>query len=409
MSRVPSFTKASSAVAVWLLASTSLGVLPVKAQTQNSGASNPLASRAPSISVVRVERAEVTSAILVSGNIIAREEVMVVPEIDGLAITEILAEEGDMVRAGQVLLRLNRSALDVQLAQNSASLQRNAAAIAQARAQIAEAEANKQQANNALSRAQTLRTDGITSADTFDQRLAASRGADARLLSARQALVSAEADQALTEAQRGDIELRIRRSEIKAPRAGVISRRSARQGAIAGMAVTEPLFRIIADGAVELEAEVPEADMPRVTVGKSVKVTPAGATQAITGQVRLISPEVDRLTRLGKVRIALPVTSTSAIGSFGRGLIEIDRRVGLTVPVSALTYRRDSAVVQVVEASTVRSRIVKLGLSGQGRVEIVDGVKEGELVVARAGTFLRDGDVITPVPVDAASKASALN
>ncbi len=376
-------------------------------RAQGTGGATPAAPRAPSISVVKVERAEVTAAILVSGTIIAREEVLVAAEIDGLAITEILAEEGESVQAGQILLRLNRAALDVSLAQNTASLQRNAATIAQARAQIAEAEANKQQANNALSRAQTLRTDGITSADTFDQRLAASRGADARLVSARQALVSAEADQALTTAQRGDIELRIRRSEIKAPRAGVISRRNARQGAIAGMAAAEPLFRIIADGAVELEAEVPEADMPRVAIGKPVKVTPAGASQPITGQIRLISPEVDRQTRLGKVRIALPAASTSAIGVFGRGVIEIDRRVGLTVPVSAVTYRRDSAVIQVVEGTTVRSRVVKLGLSGQGRVEIVDGVKDGDLVVARAGTFLRDGDVITPVP--APSKAMALN
>ncbi|MCX7326125.1 MAG: efflux RND transporter periplasmic adaptor subunit [Hyphomicrobiales bacterium] len=376
---------------------------------QGTGGATPAAPRAPSISVVKVERAEVISAILVSGTIIAREEVLVAAEIDGLAITEILAEEGDSVQAGQILLRLNRAALDVLLAQNTASLQRNAAAIAQARAQIAEAEANKLQANNALSRAQTLRTDGITSADTFDQRLAASRGADARLVSARQALVSAEADQALTTAQRGDIELRIRRSEIKAPRAGVISRRNARQGAIASMAAAEPLFRIIADGAVELEAEVPEADMPRVAIGKPVKVTPAGALQPITGQVRLISPEVDRQTRLGKVRIALPAASTSAVGAFGRGVIEIDRRVGLTVPVSAVTYRRDSAVIQVVEGTTVRSRVVKLGLSGQGRVEILEGIQDGDLVVARAGTFLRDGDVITPVPTPTPSKAMALN
>ncbi|MCX7340625.1 MAG: efflux RND transporter periplasmic adaptor subunit [Hyphomicrobiales bacterium] len=379
------------------------------ALAQGTGGATAAAPRAPSISVVKVERADVMSAILVSGTIVAREEVLVAAEIDGLAITEILAEEGDLVQAGQTLLRLNRAALDVWLAQNTASLQRNVAAIAQARAQIAEAEANKQQANNALSRAQTLRTDGITSADTFDQRLAASRGADARVLSARQALVSAEADQALTTAQRGDIELRIRRSDIKAPRAGVISRRNARQGAIASMAASEPLFRIIADGAVELEAEVPEADMPRVTIGKPVKVTPAGAAQPISGQIRLISPEVDRQTRLGKVRIALPATATSAVGAFGRGVIEIDRRVGLTVPVSAVTYRRDSAVIQVVEGNTVRSRVVRLGLSGQGRVEILEGVQDGDLVVARAGTFLRDGDVITPVPMPTPSKAMALN
>ena len=83
----------------------------------------------------------------------------------------------------------------------------------------------------------------------------------------RQSLAIAEAEQASSEAQRREIELRIARSEIKAPRAGLISRRNAKQGAIAAMAAPEPLFRIIADAAEDLEAEVPEADIPRLAKG----------------------------------------------------------------------------------------------------------------------------------------------
>jgi HlyD family secretion protein len=379
---------------------------PALAQSGTAGVIQP---RPPSITIATVERREITASVLVSGNVIARDEVLVVPEVDGLAVQEILAEEGDVVKAGQVLVRLNRAALDVALAQNSAALQRVTATIAQARAQITEAEAVKVQANNALSRAQALRSDGITSADTFDQRLSASRSADARLISVRQSLAIAEAEQASSEAQRREIELRIARSEIKAPRGGLISRRNARQGAIAAMAAPEPLFRIIADGAVELEAEVPEADIPRLAIGRPVDVTLAGSSQPLAGKIRLISPEVDRMTRLGKVRIALPAASARSVGAFARGLIEIDRRMGLTVPVSAVNYRRDLATVQVIEANTVHIRPVRIGLSGQGRIELLDGVREGDIVVARAGTFVREGDIITPVPqaVPAASPAQA--
>lgn len=394
-----------------LLMALALGTTAASAQ---QGSTVPTGQpRPPSITVATVERTEVTATTLVSGNIIARDEVLVVPEVDGLSVLEILAEEGDMVKAGQVLLRLNRAALDVAMAQNTASLQRVGASIAQARAQIAEAEANKQQANNAFARAQTLRSDGITSLDTFDQRQAASRSADARLVSARQALAIAEAERASTEAARSEVELRIQRSDIKAPRAGMISRRNARQGAIASMAAPEPLFRIIADAAVELEAEVPEADIPRLAIGKRVDVTPAGTIQPIIGQIRLISPEVDRLTRLGKVRIALPAGSTKSVGAFARGVIEIDRRVGLTVPVTAITYRRDLATVQIVEKGPadgqglVRIRSVRLGLTGQGKVELTEGVNQGDVVVARSGTFVRDGDIITPVPVTAVKTSAA--
>jgi len=382
------------------------GVIACPALGQQ-GAPVPAAPRPPSITVVKVERTEVAATVLVSGNIVAREEVLVLPQVDGLAILEILAEEGDQVEAGQVLARLNRAALDVALEQNAANLQRVTATIAQARAQIVEAESNRTLANNALARAQALRGEGITSADAFEQRQGAARSAEARLTASVQALAIAQAELASAQAQRSDIGLRIQRSEIKAPRAGVISRRNARQGAIAGMGSPEPLFRIIADGAVELEAEVPEADIPRLTIGKPVQVTRAGMNQPIAGQVRLISPEVDRLTRLGRVRISLPVAAAGSIGAFARGLIEIDRRVGLTVPVSAVTYRRDLATVQVVEkGNVVRSRIVRIGLAGEGKVELIEGVQEGATVVARAGTFVRDGDVITPVP--AVDRTSAI-
>lgn len=389
-----------ASLSAMMIASTAF--VPALAQGAPAATVQP---RPPSITVAKVERTEVTATTLVSGNIIARDEVLVVPEVDGLSVLEILAEEGDVVKAGQVLIRLNRAALDVALAQNTANMQRVVATIAQARAQITEAEANKQQANNAFARAQTLRSDGITSLDTFDQRQAASRSADARLLSSRQTLAIAEAERSSMEAQRSEIELRIERSEIKAPHAGMISRRNARQGAIASMAAPEPLFRIIADAAVELEAEVPEADIPRLGIGKRVEVTPAGTNMPIIGKIRLISPEIDRQTRLGKVRIALPAGSTKSVGAFARGVIEIERRTGLTVPVTAITYRRDLATVQVVEKGPaddqglVRIRRVKLGLAGQGKVEITEGVKEGDVVVARSGTFVRDGDIITPVPV----------
>lgn len=364
------------------------------AQTQ------PAPPRPPSVSVAAVTRGDIAARVLVSGTLVAREEALVVSEVDGLSIVELLAEEGETVKKGQVLARLNRAALDVSLAQNAAQLQRVAAAIAQARANIAEAEAQRVQTANALGRAQTLRGEGITSAEVLDQRVAAARAAEARVNAARQSIVMAEAEQAQAEAQRREIELRIQRAEIKAPRAGVISRRNARLGQIAGMAGGDPLFRIIVDSAVELEAEVPEAEMPRLAPGRPAEVTPAGISEPLKGVIRLISPEIDRQTRLGRVRIALPEASVRSVGAFARGVIEVDRRVALTVPISAVNFRRDGATVQVVEGDAVRVRPVQLGLSGEGRVEIREGVREGDRVVARAGTFLRDGDVISPVPVN---------
>ncbi len=142
--------------------------------------------RPPSVTVARVETREIAEEVHVSGSLVAREEVMVAPEIEGLAVTEILVEEGDHVEQGQVLARLSRSAIDAEAAQASA-------AIAQSKASIAEAEATVLETQQALERSETLRKSGTVSAQHYDQALSAAQVADARLNAANENLKVAEA------------------------------------------------------------------------------------------------------------------------------------------------------------------------------------------------------------------------
>lgn len=368
--------------------------LPARAETARQQA----AAAGPSVTVTQAQTTEIVQSVVVSGSIVARDEILVAPEVDGLSIVELLAQEGDKVARGQVLARLNRMTLDVQKVQNDAQIARAEALVAQANAQIAEADANLVQANNAFDRTKALRESGNASVEMFDQRAAAARSGQARANSARQALAIASADLALAQAQGKDIAVKLARTEIKAPRAGTISRRTARLGAMASMLPqSDPLFRIIADGAVELEAQVAEVELPRLKLGQAVAVTPAGAKEALAGSIRLIMPEVDKASRLGRVLVALDGNPPVAIGSFARGVIETGRKRTVTLPLSAITYSRSGATVQSVKDGKVTTKPVTLGLVGDGRAEIASGISAGETVVARAGTFVRDGDVITPV------------
>ena len=385
-----------SAVAVAGLAAGSAFWFAMPGAAEPTAIATP-APQAPKVSVVKAKRRDVTARVTVSGTLVPREEVYVLPEIDGLVIEDILAEEGDHVREGQVLARLSRATLDVQLAQNAANLARNAAAIAQVKAQISEAEANQIQAASALERAAKLKTSGITTLDTFEQRQAASRAGTAKLQAAKDGLAAAEADKKLTEAQRAELEIKLARTEIKAPRAGLISRRNAKLGSVAAMA-GDPLFKIIADGAVELEAEAAEAELPRIKAGQSASVTAPGGDAVLAGTVRLVSPEVDKATRLGHVRISLPAGAPLAIGSFARGQVEVGRHTGVTLPVQAVIHTKDGAQAQVVKDGRIETRAIRLGLVGEGFAEIVSGLQDGETVVARAGPFVRDGDMVTAVP-----------
>ncbi len=350
---------------------------------------------APTISVIAARVQEIVDTILINGSLVAREEIMVGPELDGLRITEIIADEGDHVTRGQVLARLTREMLDVQLTQNDAMLARAAASIAQARSQIAQADAANIEANASLDRSRSLARSGFASQEILDQRISAARSAVARLAAARDGVVSAVAVARQVQAQRAELELRIARTEIKAPVDGVISRRIGRIGGLTAMNA-DALFRIVAKGEIELEGEVPESRLGALKPGQGVRVEIASMAP-VQGRVRLVPAEIDRMTRLARVRVALPVGADLRVGQFARGLVEVDRRTAITLPLSAVVFDQDNTSVQIVRAGKVETRAVTLGINAGGRVEIRDGLVAGEQIVLRAGAFLRDGDAVSPV------------
>jgi RND family efflux transporter MFP subunit len=215
-------------------------------------------------------------------------------------------------------------------------------------------------------------------------------------VAARDGLKVAEAEKAQVEAQRRELMWRRGRTEVLAPADGVVSRRVARIGGYAAGAA-DPMFRIVANGEVELDAEVTETRIGAIRVGQRARVDVAGVGE-FTGTVRLVSPEVDKATRLGRVRIFLGDNQALRIGAFARSSIETAAGRGLAVPASAVLYSPEGTLVQVVRDSRVASQRVKTGLAAGVLVEVREGLAEGDLVVARSGTFLREGDAVRPVP-----------
>jgi RND family efflux transporter MFP subunit len=352
---------------------------------------------APKVTVARAAPAEFTETVLATGSLVAREEILVGPEVEGLRITAVLVDEGQRVKKGEVLARLVADTLDAQLAQNDAALARTTAAIAQAKANIAQAEARLVEASKAYERAKPLVKGGHMTEAAFDQREQAARTADAQVAAAKDGLRVAEAEKAQVEAQRRELIWRRGRVEVRAPADGIVSRRMARVGGYAAGAA-EPMFRIVAKSEVELDAEVVETRLAAVAAGQKAKVEVAGLGE-VEGTVRLVSPEVDKSTRLGRVRIFLGDNPGLRIGAFARGSIVTASGKGLAVPSAAVLYAHDGATVQVVRDNKVEVSKVRVGLASGALVEIRDGLAEGDLVVGRAGTFLRAGDLVRPVPV----------
>ena len=372
---------------------------PDKPQAGTPIANGAADATAPAVSVVKITSADFVETVLITGSVIARDEIMVAPEIEGLQVLELLADEGDQVKKDQVIARLRSESLQAQMAQIDANIARAEATIAVARSGIVQAEATAKEANSAFDRAKPLKQSGYLSGATYDQRESAQRLADSKVISARDSLTSAIADKTALEAQKRDLSWKLGRTEVRAPADGLVSRRTARVGAVA-TALGDPMFRIIARGEVELDAEVAESDVGKIREGQTAVVSVTGGKD-VTGTVRLVSSEVDKSTRLGRVRVFFGFNPDLRLGAFGRGTIETGRSHGLSAPTSAVVYTPDGAVVQAVVDNKVQSRRVKTGLKTQTAIELVDGVTDGEVIVARSGSFLRNGDAVRPVAAEA--------
>ena len=179
-------------------------------------------------------------------------------------------------------------------------------------------------------------------------------------------------------------------ADVTAPAAGVVYSISTVIGA-AATASGEPLFRIVQDGELELSAESPVNTMFRLAADQPATIEVVGVGK-ISGKVRLVSTAINQTTQLGNVRLFVGADRRLRVGAFGRGAISIEQRCGPAIPLSAVLYGREGAIVQVVRADRIETRQVIIGLIDGGNAEIREGLVAGETVVARAGAFVRDGD-----------------
>jgi HlyD family secretion protein len=182
---------------------------------------------------------------------------------------------------------------------------------------------------------------------------------------------------------------------VQAPSAGLVTARTAVVGTMAS-ARAEPLFRIAAKGEMELLAETTVKSLASIAPDQPAKIGIIGVGE-LSGKVRMASKAISPTTQLGQVRVFVGSDPRLRVGAFGRASIEVGRRCGPAIPLSAVLYSQGGAVVQVVRDGSVETRRVTVGLLAKGQAEIREGLAEGDVVVVRAGAFVRDGDRIRSI------------
>src|SRR5690349_1211832 len=284
-----------------LLAAALLAAQPALAAGEDQPEGAP---RGPAVTVLKAAKYCFNNNVEVSGIVLAREETSVRPERFGAKVTEIMADAGDTVTAGQVLARL-------------------------------------------------------------------------------------------TPPEGGSI-------TVQAPVAGLISSSSAQIGAMAG-AKGEALFSIVNRSEYDLVGMVPVKDIAKLQVGQSARIKIIGAGD-VDARVRRIAPTIEPNSQLGQVFIGITPARRFLVNSSGRALIKTGQSCGIAVPLTAILYGSAGTVVQVIRRARVETRRVETGLMAAGQVEIKEGLQEGDIVVARAGALLREGDPVRPVTTTADAK-----
>lgn len=307
------------------------------------------AEPAPLVSVVHAKVGQLVSSITVTGTLVPHRVALVQAQTPGLVVTELLAEEGQTVAAGQLLARL--------------SSERQRAELTGARGELRRAE-------QALARAEVLKANGTVARSSADSAMASHAEALARVRA---------------------LEIDLARAEVRAPIGGFLQRRQIEIGEVAN---EKPLFEIAGDSAMELVVDLSEAAWREARVGQHADITLVGG-QVLTGEITRLSGALDSQTRLRKAWIGLKNPPADLIAGAGASVrLQIGKADLLILPRSSLLFDQDGAYVFIVLDGKAVRRAITLGAQNAEASEISKGLDVGDTVVARAGSLLRDGDPV---------------
>jgi len=372
-----------------------------KSDTAQAGASD---RQAKSVTVVPVQRDSVRRAVDVVGTLTAVDQVTVSSEADG-TVRAILADLGDRVQAGQVLVRLDNERQQYAYQQQQAVLARTLAQYGATDPQhlpepentpdVRRASAELVQARSAFERARELLKRELVAQQAFDDAQAELQtkqaGYEVALQNARNLSASIRASEAQTKLS----ERQLRDTEIRAPFDGYVERRLINLGELVKSQM--PVMAIVRLDPLKVTAEIPERMAPWIDGGRPVELhVDAYPNRTFTGKVTRISPAVNTGTRAFPFEAIVPnADGVLKPGTFARVHVEsgkVDEVV--TLPFAALQYRYGVNRVFVVKGDRLEMRELQVGERLGDRIEVTGGVKPGEQVTVTDVETLNGGELV---------------
>jgi RND family efflux transporter MFP subunit len=366
-----------------------------------AGAKKDSADEAVPVELVKAEEGAISAFVSSTANLKARRDVELAARAEGV-VREVLVEEGNLVREGQVLCRLDDRAVKIRL-------ESTAQKLAQARLQHDKARIRHEKSGTQISnteaevkRSEKAFAEGLVSAKEVDdlRYQLAELQHDQQVAASEQKEFTHHVEE--LDAELAQVKYDLSQTEVVAPFSGYITERKVELGQT--VRNLDPLFRLGAFSPLEADVHLSERDARRVRPGQKAAFTLGAGSEEAEGEVLRISPVVDNST--GTVKVTLTVQPPGQLfkpGAFVRVDIETDSREKTTlIPKRALVQQDGQTFVFVADGEQAKRREVKLGYESEGAVEILDGVTLGENVIVAGQGNLKEGSKIKKVEGGAA-------
>jgi membrane fusion protein, multidrug efflux system len=301
-----------------------------------------------------------------SGEVRGRYESQLAFQVSGKIVTRNV-ELGSVIRNGDVLMQIDPK--DIQQTVNSTS------------AQVSSAESQLRLAESNLNRFRQLYEDGAVGRMTYEQYVSAYE------------VATAAVQQASAQHSQGANQLDY--SLLRADKSGVVSAIKAEVGQV--VSAGQPVLTIVQDGEREVEISVPENRIEELRKAQQIKVTFwALSNVSVEGNVREIAPMADPLTRTYKVRISLlnPPSEMKLGMTAAVSLLDNETQPTATIPLAAIYQNGDTPCVWVVTDDTVALRPIKTGKFGNGTIQVVAGLQQGDRIVTAGVHKLNEGQKV---------------
>jgi RND family efflux transporter MFP subunit len=325
-----------------------------------------------------VTRHEISEAITVVGNLIGEATVDVVPRLAGRLET-VDVKLGDRISRGQQVAKMDDRDIREQVSQANANLEVNKA-TARTR------ESDLKVAETTLARQKNMFTSGLSSKQNLED-------AEARYNAAISQVDVAKAQVNQTQARIEELKVTLGNTSIISPVDGFVGRRNLDAGAFAG--TNSPVVSVVDISTVRLVANLVEKDFRRIRQGLQASVeVDAFPGEKFTGKVSRVAPIFDAATRTAvmEIEIANPGFRLKP-GMYARVSLTVDRQPdALTVPRNSIVDLEGKRGVYVIDQQVARFRPVKTGLQDADRVQVLDGLDEGQRVVTTGALAIKDGD-----------------